>query len=185
MDAFTGEIRAFAFSFAPVDWAFCRGDMMNVSQNQVLFMLIGNRYGGDGRTTFALPNLAGRVAIGFGNAAEPGNSTSYSLGEDLGSETVSLTTAQTPAHTHPVVAKNTTANVSIPGSNIRLANGASGRTGITKIYAPPSTPTAIMSGVTVGTACGPNNTGAAHENRQPYLPMNYCISLYGIWPSRS
>lgn len=182
MDAFTGEIRAFAFDFAPVDWSFCRGDLIYISQNQALFALLSNRYGGDGRTNFAVPNLAGRVAIGSGSITESGSSSSYNLGQTPGSETVPLTTPQTAAHTHAVVAKSTTANVSVPGSTTRLANGASGRTGTTRIYAPPSAPSAVMSGITVGTACGPSNTGAAHENRQPYLPINYCICVYGIWP---
>jgi microcystin-dependent protein len=162
---FIGEIRLFGFHFQPVGWAFCRGQLLSIAQNTALFALLGTTYGGNGTTTFGLPNLQGRVAVGFGNG--PGLSP-VDLGEMAGAETVTLTSPQLPSHSHTMT-------------------GATGA-------ATTNRPTGAFSGAgnlystTDNVAMGPTGaTGGSqpHENRQPYLGLNYCIALQGIFPSRN
>ncbi|HEY1128142.1 MAG TPA: tail fiber protein [Roseateles sp.] len=164
-DPFVGEIRLFAGNFAPTGWAFCQGQLLPIAENDVLFTLIGTIYGGDGQSTFALPNLAGRIPMHVG----PG----YVQGELLGSETVTLTAAQIPQHTHAMHASTSTADGTTPGGAL-LAG-----TSVPSYDTGPGT-TAMAAG-----AIGPAGGSQPHENMAPTLTVNYIISLFGIFPSQN
>lgn len=174
MDTILGMIAAFGFNFAPRDWSYCNGQLIRISDNTALFSLLGTTYGGDGINTFALPNLQGRVGIGQGQ----GPGLSYRpIGLVGGEEQVTLNTLQMPAHTHEMTASGNT-----PTQN--TASGASLASGnrdvvMTNIY------TSVGASVPMSSPTTPAGDGQAHENRQPYLAINYCIALYGIYPSRS
>jgi microcystin-dependent protein len=170
-EPFIGEIRAFGFTFAPRGWAFCNGQILPIAQNTALFALLGTTYGGNGQTTFALPNLQGRVPIHQGQG--PGLSI-YNLGQTGGAETVTLVSAELPTHTHSVKASSSAAASGIATNNF-LAVARS------NIYAPIGG-TAQQMSVTAIAATGGNQP---HENRQPCLAVNYCIALQGIFPSRN
>ena len=170
-EPFTAEIRIFAGNFAPRGWAFCNGQLLPVSQNTALFSLIGTTYGGDGRTTTALPNLKGRAPMHPGRG--PGL-TSSRLGQRGGVETVSLTEAQMPSHTHTMRASSEEADRNDP-TNRNFADGET-------MFRSPTGQTLqdMPSGVL------PNAGGSqAHNNLQPFLTMNYIIALQGLYPSRS
>jgi microcystin-dependent protein len=169
---FVGEIRCFGFNFAPQGWAFCNGQVQPISQNEALFNLIGTTYGGDGQTTFALPNLQSRVPIHQGSLA--GNN--YILGQVSGVETVTVNTLELPAHTHAITATSNAATLKRPVTNTFYAASSSGN----NFYESGTTLTALASN-TVSSAGG----GQAHSNIQPYLTLNWCISLFGIFPSRN
>jgi microcystin-dependent protein len=170
---YLSEIRAFGFAFAPRGWALCNGQLLPISQNQALFALLGTQYGGDGRTTFALPDLRGRVAISPGNG--------LAQGQAAGSESVALTAGQLPAHSHTInAAANGAGNATnIPGPTVVLGSGSSSQVG--------NLPVSIYgSGAPVNLApLGTAGGNTPHENRMPSLVMNYCIALEGIFPSRS
>ena len=174
-EPFVGEIRPFAGTFAPRNWHFCDGALLPISQYDVLFSLLGTNFGGDGRNTFALPDLLGRVAIGEGQG--PGLSH-RPLGQKMGAETVTLSSTQLPNHSHEFVA-------STSASNTASANGAYfGATGADTIYhneASSAGSAEVMAPNTVG------NTGGnrSHDNVMPSLATNYIISLFGIYPSRN
>ena len=167
---YVGEIRIFAGNFPPNGWAFCSGQLMSISENDVLFNLIGTTYGGDGQETFALPNLQGRVPIHFGTGA---GSPTYVQGEMGGVETVTLTTQQTPIHTHAVLASG---------------DGAGSPTPDGQLYARSSTDV-FTSQVTVtpmnSQDISPVGGNQPHENMQPFLCLNFIISLFGIYPSQT
>jgi len=176
-DAFIGEIRMFAGNYAPRGWAFCHGQLLQVSEYTPLFALLGNTYGGDGRTNFALPDLRGRGPVGTGQG--PGLSN-YLLGKKGGWETVRLTVNQMPAHSHPaeatVNASSEEGNSAVPTKNV-WAKTPEGSPGYS------TTSNTAMGGavnVTVGQAGG----GQSHENRPPYQVINYIICLQGIFPPR-
>lgn len=176
---FIGEIRLFAFSFAPRGWAFCDGRLVAISQNTALFSILGVNFGGNGTTTFGLPNLSGRTAIGVGNG--PGLSPQV-VGQTGGTSTVTLTTAQIPAHNHVLNAgtlspPNPAQNVATPTNQSLLGLSAPNN-----IYVdgPGSPNTAFIS-----SSISPNGAGQPHENMQPYLAVNICIALQGIFPSRN
>lgn len=181
MEPMIGEVRIFAGNFAPRSWALCEGQLLPISQNSALFSILGTTYGGDGRTTFALPDLRGRVAIGPGRG--PGL-TDRRLGERSGQETHVLTTLEMPSHNHNAsvtvsVGTNTDSAGSNEGSGNTLGAGAN-------IY----NSTAPEAGEDLGgvSATGQvlNNGGSqAHNNMQPYLAVNYIIALQGVFPSRS
>jgi microcystin-dependent protein len=169
-DPFIGEIRLFPYNFAPRGWAFCNGQVLSISQNTALFALIGTIYGGDGRTTFALPDLRGRVAVSSGQG--PGLST-YDLGEVGGEESVSLTESQMPSHHHRM-----SVNGPSSGSN-NPNNRYLGRVSTGTAYAGSS------NGKTLNPqAITPVGDDQPHENRPPHLTLNYCIALEGIFPAR-
>jgi len=170
MEPFIGQIIMFGGNFAPRSWAFCDGQLLAISSNTALFSILGTTYGGDGRTTFALPELRGRVAIHAGNG--PGLSN-YNLGQKSGTETVTLNSNQMPSHTHTLRAHSEDAEETNPSGH-RL-----GGTG-TAIYASEAADV-NMSGDSV------TNTGGnqAHTNIQPYNTVNYIIALLGTYPSRS
>jgi microcystin-dependent protein len=169
-DPFIGEIRLFPYDFAPRGWAFCNGQVLSISQNTALFALIGTIYGGDGRTTFALPDLRGRVAVSSGQG--PGLS-SYALGEGGGEEKVSLAEDQMPSHQHQMPV-NATSSGSRSPNNRYLGRVSTG----TAYAAAPSGKTLNPQAIT------PVGGGQPHENRPPHLTLNYCIALEGIFPAR-
>jgi microcystin-dependent protein len=170
-DPFVGEIRMFGFNFAPQGWAQCNGQLLPIDQNQALFALLGTTFGGDGRTTFALPNMQSRVPVCQGQG--PGLSP-YAEGQAGGAETVTLAVTQMPGHTHPVKASSSAADSSQPGGRA-LARSASH-----SYTAKPDTST-VMNADMLGDAGG----SQPHENIQPYLAVNFCIALEGIFPSRN
>lgn len=171
-DQFVAEIRIFPYNFAPSQWAFCAGQIMPISQNTALFSLLGTYYGGDGKSTYALPNLQGRVAIASGQG--PGLSD-YVLGEEAGVSDVTLLTTEVPGHTHTVNAVSTKANKQSPAGNRFAADAASK----TAEYS-TSTSDVNMAADLLNTVGG----GQPHNNLQPYLTLNYCIALQGIFPPR-
>jgi microcystin-dependent protein len=167
-DPFLGEIKMMSFRFAPSGWALCNGQMLPINQNQALYSLLGITFGGDGRMTFALPNLQGRTPI---HATH--RESSYPLGKMGGSENVALTVSEMPTHTHATSASSTTANSSNPSGQM-LANGATN-----PIYSVPANLTAMNVN-----AVSKTGEGVGHENMQPYLTINFAIALVGIYPSR-
>jgi microcystin-dependent protein len=167
VDPFLGEIRLVPFGFAPQGWAPCDGRLLPINQNQALFALLGTYYGGDGRTTFALPDLRGRVPLGAGTGAA---GTSYALGATGGEESVKLAVGQLPSHTHQVRANGGAATTKDPVGSVPAKGGA---------YA--ATQNAKMNTAMLAKSGG----GQAHENRQPYLTLNYIIALAGIFPSQN
>lgn len=176
---FVGEIRCFGFRFAPVNWAFCNGQVLAISQNDALFSILGTTYGGDGISTFALPNLQGAVPMHWGSNTVSGMNTV--IGEVQGSSNVTLNAAQMPAHTHAATAQEIasggvverTAN---PGPTTWLSDSAIyGVWNYTPTIDAQFSPRAISS--TVGSQ--------PHENRQPFLAVNFCLCLYGVFPPHS
>ena len=164
---FLGEIRIFPYNFAPRGWALCNGQILSIAQNTALFSLLGTTYGGNGQTTFALPDLRGRVPNSSGQG--PGLS-SYSLGQVGGTEAVTLTQQELPSHNHAVNSTNADATSSRPGGNFPAAGGGYN-----------SAPSNNMAPAMIANAGG----NQPHNNVQPYLTLNYCIALEGIYPSRN
>jgi microcystin-dependent protein len=170
-DQFVAEIRIFPFNFAPTGWAFCNGQLLPISQNTALFSLLGTTYGGDGKSTFALPNLQGRVPL------QPGQGQGlslYDLGQEGGSETVTLIASAIPSHTHTVNASTNAASVESPTGAVFAAAGD----GRPQAYG--TTPNVIMNAAAVSMAGGDQ----PHNNMPPYLTVNFCIALQGIFPPR-
>lgn len=180
-DAATGEIRIFAGNYAPQDWTICNGAMLKITDYQALYSLIGTAYGGDGVNTFGIPDLRGRLPVGMG--INPTTNTNFALGAHDGTEQVTLTQANTPAHTH-VFSATTAAATTLNATNTMLG-------------------TVTPSGTTTGLYCPPNGTGAKevalnsnflepsygtsggtypHENVMPFLAINYIMCLNGIYP---
>lgn len=166
---YVGEIRMFAGSFAPLAWAFCNGQQLPISENETLFQLIGTTYGGDGETTFNLPNLQSRVPLHMGNGPD---GVSYPLAQLAGVESVTLTTQQIPIHSHAVVVSEAVANQTSP-SNALLAESS-----VVDVYIEDS-PNVQLAAQNVSPVGG----SQPHDNMQPYLVINYIISLFGIFPS--
>ena len=163
--AFIGEIRMFGGNFAPAGWALCNGQLMAIDQNAALFNLIGTTYGGDGQTTFALPNLQSRVPVHVG----PG----FALGQTGGAETVTLTTSQIPAHTHPGGVNSGAATASSPAGNVFA-------TGTSTPYSDQPADSALATPA-IQSAGG----SQPHDNMLPFLTVNFIISLFGIFPSQT
>jgi microcystin-dependent protein len=168
-DPFLAEIRVFPYNFVPRGWSACNGQLLPISQNTALFSLLGTTYGGDGRSTFALPDLRGRFPMGAGQG--PGLSDRVN-GEQVGSETVTLTTAQMPQHNHALLATSA-ANTTNP-SGAALANVATNG-------AAYRTPGVLAASGSSLASVGGNQP---HENRQPALALTFCIAMQGIFPSR-
>lgn len=162
---YVGEIRMFAGNFAPAGWMFCEGQLLPISENETLFQLLGTTYGGDGESTFALPDLRGRIPLHFGNG--------FTLAETGGVETVTLTVSQIPAHSHPLLASSASANQTNPTSNLLAKPDKN-------LYRPG--PSAVaMSPLAVSSTGG----SQPHNNFQPYLCVDFIISLFGIFPSQT
>jgi microcystin-dependent protein len=171
-DNFLGEIRSVSFNFAPVGWALCDGQTLLISQNTALFALLGTQFGGDGRSNFALPNLQGRVAIHAGQGQ-----SFYDIGETGGSDTHALTIAEIPNHHHYLTAVNVPATSPSPTVGPWAIPNAGGV--VKELYSAP--PNAFAASDIVG----PTGASDPHENRQPFLVLNYIIALQGIFPSRN
>ncbi len=171
MDPFLGVIMQFAFGFAPKGWALCNGQLMLIAQNQALFALLGTYYGGNGVTNFQLPDLRGRVPIGFGSG--PGL-PDYNIGEQAGSQSVTLSTANMPAHNHIIRATAEAADASSPAGAYFANTGAKDYE-----YKVSGTPVQMNPGMMA-------NTGSALpvSIMQPYLVVSYCIALQGVFPPR-
>jgi len=171
-DPFVAEIRIFPFNFAPKGWAFCDGQLLPLSQNTALFSLLGTTYGGDGRSTFALPNLQGNVPMHPGQG--PGLSL-YDLGQIGGSDTVTLIESEIPAHSHSASAANTDrSRRNVPTGNILAQTDAQD-----SLYGPA----ANLQGMGAQ-SLAPAGGDQPHNNLQPYLTFNFCIALQGVFPPR-
>jgi microcystin-dependent protein len=172
-DPFVAEIRIFPFNFAPRGWAFCDGQLMPISQNTALFSLLGTTYGGDGKSTFALPDVQGSAPLHVGgNQPGPGLSI-YDLGQMGGSDTVALLQSEIPAHSHTLRANNTLGDSPQPAGNAlaRYANA----------YQQNSTQNLVQM---APQALAPAGGDQPHNNMQPYLTLNFCIALQGVFPPR-
>ena len=160
---YIAEIRIFSFNFAPKGWAQCNGQLLPINQNQALFSLLGTTYGGNGQTTFALPNLQGRIPVYVGQGIV--------LGQSAGEATHTLIQSEMPQHTHPVTGSSTAANLGPPTGNLWATGNAA--------YSP-------TANTTMSPACITNAGGnQPHENMPPYTTLNICIALQGIFPSRN
>ncbi len=174
-DPFVAEIRLFGFAFAPTGWARCDGQIMPISQNTALFSLLGTNYGGDGKSTFGLPDLQGAAAVGDNADFAPGGAT-VQLGQRVGSETVTLLTSEIPSHDHAVSASGSIAELQAPAADRALARSAGGA--------------AYQSNANASrVAMSPQSLAPAggtwpHENRPPSLAVNFCIALQGVFPQR-
>lgn len=168
MDPFIGQLMCVGFNFTPRGWAQCNGQLMSIAENTALFSLLGTTYGGDGSTTFGLPDLRGRVPMSFGQG--PGLSL-YVQGQMGGTELVTLNGQQIPAHTHTVMGSNAEAGSTQPADAVPAAGGS---------YS-TGTPNTPMSAAMIPPSGGGN---APHENRQPFTVLNWIIATEGIYPSR-
>ncbi|PKP90583.1 MAG: hypothetical protein CVT77_14645 [Alphaproteobacteria bacterium HGW-Alphaproteobacteria-16] len=183
-DNYLGEIRLFTYGKAPKDWLECNGQQLAVQQYQALYALLGTRYGGTTGQNFMLPDLRGRVPVGAGAMPDSNRIgvTHLFNGDKGGSETVALTTAQMPAHVHeltahPGNAAGAAVGNAIPSTSTKQATAPASAPAAPPLYAAPN-PLQPMNSAAVTIAGG----GAAHENRQPYLPLIYCIAVQGVWP---
>src|SRR5436305_2487273 len=166
-DPFVAEIRIFGFNFAPTGWALCDGQLMPISQNTALFSLLGTTYGGDGKSTFALPNLQGSVPIQQGQGQ---GLSDYVLGQQSGTESVTLLQSEIPIHTHTLQASVRDATSRLPGDQL-LAKGIG-----VQVYLTPASTTQLAP-----QALSPAGGSLPHNNMMPYLTLNYCIALQGIF----
>ena len=174
-EPFLAEVRMVGFNFAPRGWAFCDGQILPINQNQSLYSLLGPTYGGDGRTSFALPDLRGRTPIHVGRSD---GGDSHALGQKGGEETHTLSPAEMPSHRHAVEAVNETADAANPGgaylarpvAAVGTVYSGTGELGTVRLN--PDSVTAVGG-------------GQAHANMQPYLAVNFCIALQGLYPSRN
>ncbi len=164
---YVGEIRMFAGNFAPAGWMFCEGQLLPISEYDTLFNLIGTTYGGDGQSTFALPDLRGRLPIHQGNG--------FILAETGGAETITLTVSQIPAHSHPLLASTDLGSSPDPAGNVL----ATSRTAGVDLYLEQTPPNATMAANSISSVGG----SQPHDNFQPYLCVDFIISLFGIFPS--
>jgi microcystin-dependent protein len=180
---FLGQIMMTGFPFAQKNFAQCNGQILGVSQNQALFALQGTTYGGNGQTTFMLPNMQGRTPVGYGQSVDGGwNPPPYPWGMAAGAENVTLTQASMPAHTHPVNATSAPGTSSLPTDPSLYATSVnSGGGGNEPIYAPMTAGTPVPLGPTTVSLAG---SGMPHQNMQPYSVINFNIALSGIFPSR-
>ncbi len=168
-EPFLAEVRMVGFNFAPRGWAYCDGQILPINQNQSLYSLLGTTYGGDGRTTFALPDMRGRAPIHVGRSE---GGSEHREGQKSGEETHTLSASEMPNHDHALMAQSGNGNVPTPSGHVLAAflNG----------YHDPSNLTGIRSGSVTNVG-----GGQAHNNMQPYLAVNFCIAMHGLFPSRN
>ncbi|WP_312399999.1 tail fiber protein [Chryseobacterium sp.] len=172
-DPFLGQIAFVPYSFVPKNWAACNGQLLSIAQNTALFSLLGTTYGGNGTTTFALPDMRGKVLVHEGQA--PGGPSTYTMGQTGGSESVTLTVAQIPAHSHTVNAVTSEGNQNVPTNSIPADTK-----GLDKEYSDATANTTMKS-----TMINPTGGNQAHENRPPYLTLKCIIALQGVYPSQN
>jgi microcystin-dependent protein len=172
MNPFVGEIRLFAGNFAPQNWHFCDGTLLAISEFDTLYALLGTTYGGDGQTTFALPDLRGRVPMHFGQLS--GDGTNFTQGQRAGEEQVTLTLSQIPLHNHSLLASTDAAPDATPVGNVP---GATSGTSIYKV----ASPTLALGPAAVANAGG----NQPHDNVQPFVCVGFIMSLFGIFPTRN
>jgi microcystin-dependent protein len=177
--AFIGEIRCFAFNFAPYGWATCNGQILQISQNDALYSLLGTTFGGDGQNTFGLPNLQGQVPMHWGNGPGGFNTT---IGQVQGSASVTLTTAQMPAHTHSLTVAIVPSGGVVERTPTPTAAAYISDSSPARLFA---TAGATLNAPFSGKALAQQGGSQPHENMQPYLAMTFCICLTGIYPSRN
>jgi microcystin-dependent protein len=171
---FVAEIRIFPFNFAPTGWAFCAGQILPLSQNTALFSLLGTTYGGDGKSNFALPNMNGRSPMHPGQG--PGLSL-HDLGETGGETAVTLLESEIPSHPHTLFANDNAGNVASPGPTLCFAKGSPGA-----MYTTVTNSSLVNFS---GNAIAPAGGDQPHNNLQPYLALNFCIALQGVYPPRT
>lgn len=185
-DNFLGELRLFAFGRVPRNWLPCNGQILTIQQYQALFALLHTTFGGDGKVNFALPDLRGRVAVGTGQS--PVSGTVFQLGKTGGTETVTLTAAQTPPHNHNIIASKSTTTTA-PNPNGNYIGVATGNTVVPQpfnLYAPSPTVPTDPNWVPLHTSTiSASGGGGPHENRQPILAVQICIATQGLWPARN
>lgn len=177
-DQFVAEIRIMGFNFAPTGWAACDGQILPISQNSALFSLLGTYYGGNGQSTFALPNMQGNAPMQQGQ----GNGLSLrDLGEMSGSENVTLLSSEMPLHSHPMMVSNTTATTAVPTNAVpaKIGYSTGTQTGGGVAYSPTAPAVQFAP-----QALSPAGASLPHNNMQPYLTLNFCIALQGIFPPR-
>ncbi len=172
-EPFLGQIAFVPYSFVPKNWAACNGQLLSIAQNSALFSLLGTTYGGNGITTFALPDMRGKVLVHEGQA--PGGPTLYTMGQTGGSESVTLTVAQMPAHSHTVNAVTSEGNQNVPTNSLPADTK-----GLDKEYSDATANTTMKT-----TMINPTGGTQAHENRPPYLTLKCIIALQGIYPSQN
>jgi microcystin-dependent protein len=169
---FVAEIRMFGFNFAPTGWAQCNGQLLPISQNTALFSLLGTFYGGDGKSTFALPNLEGSAAVSQGQGA---GLSEYFLGQQSGSDFITLLQSEMPAHSHTAMAATTSGNSKNPNGTVLARSGGG------NVYlAPAGAPIVPMAFQTLAPAGG----SLPHNNMMPFLTVNFCIAMQGVFPPR-
>ena len=173
---YVGEIRMFGGNFAPNGWMLCQGQTLPISENDVLFVLIGTTYGGDGQSTFNLPNLASRVPIHMGTGP---SGITYQIGEQAGTQQETLSTQQIPIHNHPALATSNTGNSPSPLGTVLAAPTAATISGIATYG--NDTPYSALAPATVT----PQGGSQPHENCQPFLCVNFIISLFGVFPTQT
>lgn len=164
---FISEIKLFPWNWAPKYWALCNGALMPIAQYQALFSLIGTTYGGNGVSNFALPDLRGRTPIHYGNG--------FAIGEAIGTETVTLTNSTIPMHNHMFMANSTAGTAQVPAGNVPASNAAGNN------FYGPASGLQPLNPASIGQAGG----SQPHQNMQPYLVLNYCIAIQGVFPSRN
>jgi microcystin-dependent protein len=174
---FIAQVQPFAFGFAPRYWAQCNGQIMSIAQNQALFALLGTTYGGNGVSTFGLPNLQSRVPMHYGTAP---NGSTYVPGEIAGTETVALNSNNLPSHYHNFLGSSAAATAINPEAGSALAKTAVPSGTALNFYGPDATLQPLNSA-----SIAPVGGNLPHNNIQPYLAINFCIALYGIFPSRN
>jgi microcystin-dependent protein len=176
-EPFTGQISIFGFNFAPYQWATCSGQTVPISQNTALFSLLGTAFGGNGTSTFGLPNMSGMVPVGQGQLV---GGEQYDMGESAGVAAVALIGSEGPSHTHSLMANASGATVNTAAGNVLAKPDGPGspKHAEGKIYNPNAFDTTLSSPI------GPSGNSQPHPNVQPVLALNYCISLYGIYPQR-
>jgi microcystin-dependent protein len=180
MDPFVAEIRIFPFNFAPKGWALCDGQILPISQNTALFSLLGTTYGGDGKSNFALPNLQGNVPMFYGQGQ---GLSLYSIGEQGGSPTVTVLTTELPSHNHTVMATTVQGTSNDPNGNMLSEGHYSNQTasGNLAYYTAATTPQVQMNPLMIA----PAGNSFPHNNMMPYLTLNFCIALQGVYPPRT
>jgi microcystin-dependent protein len=184
MDSYIGEIRMFAGYYAPEDWAFCDGSLLSVNSYQALFSLLGTQYGGDGVNTFGVPDLRSRIPVGMGQGT---GLTNYIAGQTGGQELVVLSQANMPLHTHTMMASSKNATQLLPTNAVYATVPPVVINGTTygELYASPTTVSYSIRDFDQGAVANFGSNSAVHENRMPTMPINFIISLVGIYPTHN